>query len=194
MLTNTTVDDNLHSNSKLNHYTISIPKLDILLIGMSYNRDIVKQYQNDDKLLHIADCIDSQTGKKIDPAVARDTYRCHVFKEMFKTSEIYTVNKCEDKLRSCNNEEDQFNISYNVCNRKFPQMLKDKNWTFNEIYVDTFRMQKSYVYDNFTNTFFVNLGVMAREKLLKTVNGIERKVYLPFQPHILTRSTKLRPK
>ena len=44
-------DDNLHSNSKLNHYTISNPKVDVLLIGMSYNRDIVKRYESDDRFV-----------------------------------------------------------------------------------------------------------------------------------------------
>ena len=102
---------------------------------------------------------------------------------MAQTTEIYTVNKCKDKLRSCNNDKDPYNISYNVCNHRFPKVVRDKNWSFNEIYVDTFRMQKSYVHDNFSNNFFVNLGIMVRGKLLKTVNGIKRKMFLPFQPH-----------
>ena len=88
-------DDNLHSNSKLNDYTISNPKVDVLLIGMSYNRDIVKQYEGDDRVGHISDCIDSQTGKKFDPAVARDTYRCYVMSKMYQQIVIYTVNTCD---------------------------------------------------------------------------------------------------
>ena len=150
---------------------------------MSYNRDIVKQYESDDRLRHILDCIDSQTGKEIDPAVARDTYRCYVMSKIYQQTVIYTVNKCEDKLRSCNNDVDPYNISYNVCNHRFPKVLRDKKWSFNEIYVDTFRMQKFYAHDNFSDNFFVNLGVMARDKLLITVGGKKGKVCLTFQPH-----------
>ena len=66
----------------MNHYTISNTKVDILLIGMSYNCDIVKQYESNDRLHHIVDCIDSETGKQTDPAVARNTYRFYVIRKM----------------------------------------------------------------------------------------------------------------
>ena len=110
---------------------------------------------------------------------------------MYSNVEIYTVNKCEDQLRTCNNEEDPYNISCNVCNHRLPKLISKKMWTFNEIYVDTFRMQKSYVHDNFSKNFFINLGTMAAQNILKGMNGMMGKVYLPFQPHFFNQVHKI---
>ena len=107
--------------------------------------------------------------------------------KMYEMVEIYTVNKCEDKVRSCNNDEDPFDISLNVCNRKFPKLLMTKKWSFNEIYVETFRMQKLYVMEKNSTNFFTILGVMAQENVSKEVDGINGKVYLPFQAHFSIR-------
>ena len=144
-ITDTKLNDNSHSKSQVDEYTNDIPKLNILLIGLSYNRDIVKQFENNGDIHHISECIDVETGKQIEAAVARDTYRSYVMSKMYEMVKIYTVNKCEDKVRSCNNDKDPYIISLNVCNCKFSKLSMTKKWSFNEIYVDTFRMQKLYV-------------------------------------------------
>ena len=47
----------------------------ILVIGMAYRRDIVKQFQEDDSKLNLTQCV-GNNNKRIDTSVARDTFRC----------------------------------------------------------------------------------------------------------------------
>ena len=93
------------------------------------------------------------------------------------------MNKCTDAIRSCENETDSRNINSNVCTRHFTKLLKEKGWKFNEVYVDTVRMQKTYVADNFGKNFFDTLCTMAGEGLLGNTLDCKGKVYLPFNPH-----------
>ena len=170
------------SKDNCNNYTTIIPICNILLVGLSYNRSIMEQFVNDDSFTNISMCVDDK-GRQIETSVARDTYRCMMLEKAYSNVKVFTVNKCTDALRACENETDLNNISCDVCSRRFTSLLKTKAWTFHEVYVDTVRMQKTYVADNFGKNFFVNLCAMAKEGMLVNTMDTRGKVYLPFNPH-----------
>ena len=130
----------------------------------------------------IADCRD-ENGRVIDQCVARDTYRCYMLENQYPAVKVYTVNKCEDLLRSCDNDKDLYNVSCNVCTNQFLKLLKMKCWQFNEIYVDTIRMNKSYVEHNFGKNFFNTLNQMKVSNILVDNEDQPAKIYLPFNAH-----------
>ena len=152
------------------------------MIGLSYNNDVLNQYLNDPNISSIIECVDG-TGRKIEQSVARDTYRCFELEKMYPDVKVFTVNKCEDMLRSCDNITDPYNINCNVCTNQFIKLLKLKSWKFNEIYVDTIRMNKSYVEHNFGKNFFTKLIEMKRSNILIDTADKSAKIYLPFNAH-----------
>ena len=172
--TNDTVTDYMNS--------ISSRTTSILLIGLSYNSLVRSQYIESNEDMNIRDCLDSN-GRQIDQCVARDTYRCYVLEKTYTDVKVYTVNKCTDALCTCDNKNDPYNINSDVGTNQFLKLLRKKEWSFNEVYVDTIRMQKTYVEHNFGKNFFNNLLLLERNGILKKINGREGVIYLPFNPH-----------
>ena len=173
--------DNCNKNQSSKYFP---PKLvtNILLIGMSYNRSIIDQLFNDPSISNISECTD-QNGRIIDQCVARDTYRCYILEATYPNVKIYTVNRCTDIVRLVDNDTDPYNINSDVGTSQFIKLLKKKHWTFTEVYLDTIRMNKSYVEYNFGKNFFNNLVSMRTNGIL--IDGIDRscKIYLQFTPH-----------
>ena len=89
----------------------------------------------------ISQCVD-RNGKTAESSVARDTYRCYMTEKSFPNVKVYTVNKCMDIMCTCDNDNDPTNINCDVQTRHFHMTLKERKWSFNEVYVDIFRMQK----------------------------------------------------
>ena len=92
----------------------------ILLIGISYNKFVRNQYVNDSNISCISECKD-ENGRTIDKCVARDTYRCYILEQTYPIVKVFTVNRCTDVLRSCDNLNDPYNIKLmfvpvNLCN------------------------------------------------------------------------------
>lgn len=162
-------------------YLSSSKPYNVLLIGLSYSEFVIDQYKKDPAITNITMCVDCN-GRKIDPCIACDNYRCLVFEESYPSVTVYTVNKCMDALRS-NNETEGRNMNYNVGSNQFLKYLKNRELKFHEIYVDTFRMQKVYVSDNFGPNFFGNLGIMVQNGFLVGNEQSMGKVYPPFMPH-----------
>ena len=145
---------NEHSNNNVNNYTTdtSCRSYNILLIGLSYNSYVLNQLKNDIDVINISQCKD-ENGRIIDQCVARDTYRSYILEKTYPFAKVFTVNKCTDAVRSCDNENDPYNINCDVGTNQFLKLVSKKSWKFNEIYVDTIRMQKIYVEHNFSKKF-----------------------------------------
>ena len=88
------------TKSNITSYTKTIPTCNVLLIGLSYNRSIVEQYEKDDTITNISMCLD-QKGRQIETSVARDTFCCYIIAKSFPHVKIFTVNKCTNAIRSC---------------------------------------------------------------------------------------------
>ena len=122
-------------------------------------------------------------GRRIDQCVARDTFRCYMIEKTYSNVKVYTINKCTDAMRMCDNDNDPFNISCDVGTHRFLKLIAKKSWQFGEIYLDTIRMQKTYVEHNFGKNFFNNLATLRMKDIV--VDDDDRKgcIYLPFNPH-----------
>ena len=92
------------------------------------------------------------------------------------------MNKCTDLLRSVDNETDPTNMNADVGTSQFLKLVYKKSWKFKEIYLDTIRMNKSYVERNFGRNFFNNLAEMKTNGVLENDEDIGCKIYLPFTP------------
>ena len=110
-------------------------------------------------------CKDSNS-RFIDQCVARDTYRCFVLEAIYPKVKVFTVNKCTDTLRLCDNNSDPYNINSDVCTNQFRGLIRSKKWSFNEIYLDTIRMYPQYVEHCFGKNFFSTLCLMKSENVL----------------------------
>ena len=69
--------------------------------------------------------------------MARDTFRCYMLEKTYSNVKVYTVNKCTDAMRMCDNDNDPFNISCDVGTHQFLKLIDKKSWQFGEIYLDT---------------------------------------------------------
>ena len=136
----------------------------------------------DNEKSSITQCKDSN-GRIIDQCVARDTYRCLALEDTYPKVKVFTVNKCTDTLRLCDNTSDPYNINSDVCTNQFRGLIRDKNWSFNEIYLDTIRMYPQYVEHCFGKKFFSTLCLMKSENVLVDEKDNNGKIYLPFIPH-----------
>ena len=116
-------DTNNLSKDKCNNYTSIIPIYNSLLVCLSYNRSIMEQFVNDDSLTNISMCVDDK-GRQIETSVARDTFRCMMLEIAYSNDKVFTVNKCTDAIRACENETDMNNISCDVCTRRYTSLLK----------------------------------------------------------------------
>ena len=175
---------NHDNNNQVTNYsnTLSCRSCNILLIGLSYNSFVLNQLMNDSNIGNISECKDV-SGRIIDQCVARDTYRCYVLEKTYDNVKVYTVNKCTDAVRTCDNDNDPFNINCDVGTNQFLKLVNKKSWTFSEIYVDTIRMQKIYVQHNFSRNFFNNLATLKSLNIIVGKDGEPGIIYLPFNPH-----------
>ena len=112
------------SSNKLSVYNncLSFRTSNILLIGLSYNSYVLHQYLGDGGISSITQCKDSN-GRFIDQCVARDTYRCFVLEAIYPKVKVFTVNKCTDTLRLCDNNSDPYNINSDVCTNQFRGLI-----------------------------------------------------------------------
>ena len=151
MVSQSQIEDN---NNNVTKYTadLSCRLCNILLIGLSYNSYVLNQLMTDQTITNISECKD-ENGRTIDQCVARDTYRSYILEKTYPQVKVFTVNKCTDAVRSCDNDNDPYNINCDVGTNQFLKLLSKKQWKFNEIYVDTIRMQKIYVEHNFSKFF-----------------------------------------
>jgi len=97
----------------------------ILLIGISYNKFVCNQYVNDSTISCMSECKD-ENGRTIDKCVARDTYRCFILEKTYPIVKVFTVNRCSNILRSCDNLNDPYNINTDVCTSQFMQLIYKK--------------------------------------------------------------------
>ena len=172
------------NNNIVTKYTsdLSCRLSNILLIGLSYNSYVLNQLMTDHTITNISECKD-ENGRTIDQCVARDTYRSYILEKTYPHVKVFTVNKCTDAVRSCDNDNDPYNINCDVGTNQFVKLLSKKGWKFNEIYVDTIRMQKIYVEHNFSKNFFNNLVRLKKLNIIGVEDEIKGVVYLPFNPH-----------
>ena len=77
---------------------IVIPPTKVLMIGLSYNRSIVKQMK-DKQLPSMAKCTDDK-GKPLESSVMRDTWRCYKVEECFHNTILHTCNILQDGMRN----------------------------------------------------------------------------------------------
>ena len=151
----------------------------ILLIGLSFNRSIMNQMK-EKKFESLVQCTDMK-GKPLEQSVLRDTWRCSQIEEQYAKSNVYTCNILQDSIRDI---DDNTNMNTSCSSNSFVKQILLRNWTFNKIYVDTFRMHNSYLKEKFHIRFIDNLVSLARfpAKLVGTATcgGV---VYLPFCPH-----------
>ena len=118
---------NINSNKSSDYYsTLDCRVSNILLIGLSYSSIIRDQYLGDCNIDSITQCKD-YNGRVIDQCVARDTFRCYALEELYPNVKVFTVNKCQDTLRTCDNNSDPYNINCDVCTNQFIKLLKLKN-------------------------------------------------------------------
>ena len=157
-LENNNNNSNDTNNNDVNPYLnfISSRSINVLLIGLSYNQDLLKQFLASSEIVSISQYTDSN-GRIIDPCVARDTFRCYALEQMYSDVKVFTVNKCTDTLRLCDNDIDPFNISCDVGTHQFMKLIQNKSWKFHEIYLDTIQMPKIYLEHNFGNFFSIIL-------------------------------------
>ena len=82
----------------------------ILLIGMTFNRAIVKQ-MSDQNLTSLCEIVDKK-GKKLEQSIIRDTWRCNEIKKQFSNVTVHTCSILSDDMRHIN---DKTNLNYS-CN------------------------------------------------------------------------------
>ena len=150
----------------------------VLLIGLSFNRSIMDQMKSNG-LQSLTDCKDNK-GKALEQSVLRDTWRCSQIEAQFPKSKVYTCSILQDSIREI---DDSTNLNCSCNSTTFVKQIMSRNWTFNEIYVDTFRMPNSYLKEKFHIGFINNLVSLARLPKLVGTASSEGVIYLPFCPH-----------
>ena len=176
------MNESINNKKKVGLYPYTSKSCNILLIGLSYHRDIVSQVTNDKIKLNMTMCVDHK-GRGYNQCVIRDTFGCFALEQSYPNVCVHTVNKCTDSIRTCDNTMDPTNINCDVTSRFLIPILKQKSWYFNEVYVDTFCMQKTYIADNFGANFFKNLAIMFDLGYLVSSDDKNGKIFLPFNPH-----------
>jgi len=150
----------------------------ILMIGMAYWRDIVKQFKKDHSKLNLTECV-GKNNKKIDISVARDTFRCMKIEDDYQSTRVYNMNSLRDKIGST---IDDYNINLDVNDELMIRYLKRKKLYFNEIYLDHFRMPTHHV-EIISDGFLSNIVDMVKMGALRHLDkGNPAVVYLPFSP------------
>jgi hypothetical protein len=113
-----------------------------------------------------------------------DFIRGIILEDMFSPCQVYSINNCTDELRNAQVEhENELNIDVN--NRKLIKSMSDKNWKFDQISIDHFRMYDSYLSSNINKGLFMNLKALAKSKLFKVPALTESKrpeIHVPFTP------------
>ena len=98
------------SPSPINIETNSPIDCNVLLIGLCYNKSVIKQMEQK-KLTSILECTDME-GKPLEQSVVRDTWRCHEIGKTYHGAVITTCNILEDRMRE---EMNSTNINANCC-------------------------------------------------------------------------------
>ena len=117
---------NKHNKQDVDAYSLDSKIFNILLIGISYNNFVRDQLVEDNDINHISMCVDL-SGRPIEQSVARDTYRCFVLESSYPDVKVFTVNKCEDHMRICDNDTNPTNVNSNVGSSQFISLLNKKN-------------------------------------------------------------------
>ena len=158
------------------HDTIIPEMTSVLLIGIHYDRDIIKEMK--DRNLDNMSLCPGNTDRKLDKSVIRDTWRCNQIEELYAPYvKVHTCTVLDNELRQ---SDATTNINCCINGHQFLRQLLSCKWKFKEIYMDNFRMPDAYLRAKVTNNFIKNLINMA-----KTGHLIENDVvYLPFTPHI----------
>ena len=176
----------------------------VLLIGIGVPNEIRKQWTNLESPMHSAyvlddpkiiiktpdlnsfQCYKSDVGKyvNVNKHQKTDFIRGIILEEMFSPCQVYSINNCTDELRNAPVEHvNELNI--NINNRKLLKSMSDRNWKFDQIFIDHFRMYDSYLSTNIHKGFFINLKTLVKTDLLKipALTGSKRpEIHIPFTP------------
>ena len=77
-----------------------------------------------------------------------------IFEELFHSCKVYSLNNCTDEVRNSNTEHvDEMNM--NINRHTFVSTMNSKNWKFDQLIVDHFRMYDSYFSSNINPGFFL---------------------------------------
>ena len=157
-----------------------IPR-NILIIGLGYNRKLSYEINHGGVLNEIEQCLD-KNGKQVSASVARDTIRAYFVEQLNDRALVHSVNNCTDSYTSTLEGSDtELNISINTS--KFLQTMVDKDWTFNHVYIDHYKMSHPYLVDMLPKTFFKEIIKMAKSSILHKIGNKMPQIFLPLAPH-----------